>query len=105
MAVGPGCRFGQPEAGNLWPGIGAAGDTAFIQWMYAFYSRQFFYAEHAFMAGLVRQARCPGHVADGIQPGNTGAAPRVGLDKAFFKLHAQCFEAHVLGIGLDPGRE
>lgn len=76
-----GRRFRQAQTGNLGPGISATRHIVAIERVGAFDTGQGLNAEHAFVAGLVRQTRRAGYIADGIKPKYVSATSRVRLDK------------------------
>src|SRR5690606_17451971 len=58
--------LGHPDAGDLRPAIGAARDKAGVERMHAVHASNLLHADDPFMAGLVRQPRRTGKIADGI---------------------------------------
>jgi hypothetical protein len=70
---GLGLGLGQAHAGHLRVAIGAAGDRIGLDRV-GMVARDQFGHHHPLMAGLVRQPRRTGDIADGIEPLNPGAA-------------------------------
>ncbi len=87
LAAGPGRRFCQAQAGHLRTGVGAPRNKGFVQRVNPVHPGQFLDTQHPFMAGFVSQARRASDIADGVEPGDIGAAPGVCLDKPALNLH------------------
>jgi len=59
--------------------------------------------DHGFVAGLVRQPRCAGDVADGVDARFCGGAIRIGDDMAALDLDRRTFQAELFHIADDAG--
>src|SRR5690348_16573500 len=57
------------------------------------------------VAGLVREPRRSGDVADRPDAGHVRAAHRVGVDVTLGRRHAERLETDVLGVGNDADRD
>ncbi len=95
--------LGQPDRGDLRRAIGAAGNKPLVHRM-RMQALDGFDANDAFMLGLVREERRAGDVADGVNPRHVGFARAVGDDGAALDLHAEFFQAEILGIADDADR-
>jgi hypothetical protein len=60
-----------------------------------------FDADDALVAGLVRQPRRAGDIADRVEAGDIGFAIAVGDDVAAIGFHVEGFEAEVLDVAGD----
>ena len=95
--------FGVAHAGHLRVAVGARGDAERVQRMRGL-PGDFLYADHRFMAGLVRQPRRPGKVANGVHARFVGATVVIDLHMAALDLDPCPFEPKVFNVAHNPGR-
>src|SRR6185369_17903758 len=97
--------FGQADAGDLRPAIGAGRDVARVEGVHIVEAGDVLDADDALMHRLVRQPGRPDEIADRIEAGLAGAQPFVDDDMGALDFRLSVFEADILDIADDADRQ
>src|SRR5690606_17878002 len=93
-----GC-FGEPDARDLRPAVGAAGNPGDVQRVDTLYPCDPLDAQDALVARLVGQPRRPDHVTDCVDTVLAGAQPLFDVDVAAVELYLRVLAAAILDVG------
>src|SRR5690625_1637906 len=88
------------DRSNLRLAVGGAGDAEAIERL-DIPPGNFLDADYALVAGFVREPRCTGYVANGIDALDVSAVELIDYDRAALGLHADLLEAEVLDVAHD----
>ena len=97
--------FGEADAGDLRAAIGAGRDVAGVERVHVVDPGDPLDADHALVAGLVRQPWRPDEIADRIDAGLAGAQPFIDDDMGALDHDAGALEPDVLDIADDADGE
>ena len=95
-------RLGQAHAGHLRMAVGAGRNASGVERV-RLHPGDVLHADHAFVAGLVREPRRAGHVADGVDAGLRRAAEPVGDDVRLLDLDRGVLQPDALHVADDAG--
>src|SRR5690606_40507688 len=98
--------FGEPDGGDLRTAVGTAGNFSLVEGMHRGHPRNLLNTDYAFVLGLVGKHRRASDIANGIDPGNVGAAIAVHHHATALGPDAQRLQPQVFDVALSAnGRD